>query len=95
MRVSLQSPSTLMPLPLPRVLLGVSALIILLFSIRDAEASLFTSHKRSPKVLGFDFRKEVSRNTPLANRLRKRQKTVTVNIDNEYIACVLSTRELE
>lgn len=82
-----------MPFPPPRVLLGLSALIFLLFGVNDAEASLFTSHKRSPKVLGFDFRKEVSRNTPLANRLRKRQKTATVNIDNADVACVLlSTR---
>lgn len=82
-----------MPLPPPRVLLGLTALIILLFGVSDASASLFTSHKRSPKVLGFDFKKEVSRNTPLANRLRKRQKTVTVNIDNEDVAYVLlSTR---
>lgn len=80
-----------MPLPPPRVLLGLSTLIILLFGVSDASASLFTSHKRSPKVLGFDFKKEFSRDTPLAHRLRKRQKTVAVNIDNEFIACVLSS----
>ena len=78
-----------MPSPLPKALLGVSTLILLL-CVTHVSASLFTSHKRSPKVLGFDFKKEI--NTPLANRLRKRQKTVTANIDNEEIAYVLPTQ---
>ena len=78
-----------MSLPLPKALLAVSTLISLL-CVGHVSASLFTSHKTSPKVLTFDFKKEI--NTPLANRLRKRQKTVTANIDNEAIACVLPTQ---
>ena len=78
-----------MPFPLPKTLLGISTLILLL-CVGHVSASLFTSHKRSPKVLGFDFKKEI--NTPLANRLRKRQ-TVTANIDNEEVAYVLPTQK--
>ena len=81
-----------MPFPSHKLLQGVFALTILLCYVSDASASLFSSNKRSAKVLGFDFRKEVSRNTPLANRLRKRQRTVTVNIDNAEIAYVLPTQ---
>ena len=77
-----------MPFLLPKILLGISTLILLL-CVGNVSASLFTSHRRSPKVLGFDFKKEI--NTPLANRLRKRQKTVTASIDNEEIAYVLPT----
>lgn len=80
-----------MPFSSPKILLGLSALTILLFGVSDVTASLFNSHKRSPKALGFEFKKEVSRNTPLANRLRKRQKTVAANIDNAEIAYVLAT----
>ena len=63
---------------------------MLLLFLGNVSASLLTSHKRSPKVLGFDFKKEI--NTPLANRLRKRQNTVTANIGNEEIAYVLPTQ---
>ena len=87
---SLRPRSTLMPFPLPKTLLGVSTLILLL-CVGHVSASLFTSHKTSPKVLGFDFKKEI--NTPLANRLRKRQGTVTANITNEGIAYVLPTQK--
>lgn len=84
----------IMPFLSPKLLLGLSALTLLLFNVSDVTASLFTTHKRSPKVLSFDFKKEVARNTPIANRLRKRQKTVTATIDNAEIAYVLpSSRE--
>lgn len=79
-----------MPFSSPKVLLGLSALTLLLFDVSNVTASLFTPHKRSPKVLGFDFKKEVPRNTPLASRLRKRQKTVAANIDNEEIAYIIN-----
>ena len=85
---SFRNRSTRMPFPLPKTLLGISTLILLL-CVGNVSASLFTSYRRSPKVLGFDFKKEI--NTPLANRLRKRQKTVTASIDNEEIAYVLPT----
>ena len=75
-----------MPISSPKVLLGLSALTVLLLDVSNVTASLLSSHKRSPKVLGFDFKKEIPRNTPLASRLRKRQKTVTANIDNAEIA---------
>ena len=75
-----------MPLS-PKFLLGLSVLTILLSHITDVTASLFTLHKRSPKVVGFDFSKQVPRNT-LATRLRKRQKTVTADIENVQIAYV-------
>ena len=78
-----------MPFPIPKTLFGVSTLLLLL-CVGHVSASLFTSHKTSPKVLGFDFKKEI--NTPLATRLRKRQKTVTANITNEEIAYVLPTQ---
>ena len=39
----------------------------------------------SPKVFGLDFTKQVPRNTPESYRLRKRQKTVSVDISNEDI----------
>lgn len=82
-----------MPFSSPKVLLGLSALTLLLFDVSNVTASLFTPHKRSPKVLGFDFKKEVPRNTPLASRLRKRQKTVAANIDNEEIAYVFPSQK--
>lgn len=75
-----------MPLS-PKTLLGLSVLTILLSNICDVTASLFTLHKRSPKVVGFDFSKQVPRNT-LATRLRKRQKTVSADISNVEIAYV-------
>lgn len=84
-----------MPFSSPKTLLGLTALTFLLFDVGDVTASLFTSHKRSPKVLNFDFKKEVPRNTPLASRLRKRQKTVTANIDNAEIAYVLPTSHIQ
>ena len=84
-----------MPLSSPKVLLGLSALTILLSHFSLVTASLFTSHQKSPKVLGFDFKKEVTRSTPLAKRLRKRQETVTVNIDNAEIAYVLPTQKAQ
>lgn len=74
----------------PKVLLGLSALAILLSHFSHVTASLFTSHQSSPKVLGFDFKKEVARSTPLAKHLRKRQKTVTANIDNAEIAYLIN-----
>lgn len=79
-----------MPFSSPKALLALSALTLLLSNLSHVTASLFTEHKRSPKVIGFDFKKEVPRNTPLASRLRKRQKTVTAGIDNEEIAYVLT-----
>ena len=78
--------NTIMPLS-PKVLLGLSVLTVLLSNVSDVTASLFTLHKRSPKVVSFDFSKQVPRNT-LATRLRKRQKTVTADISNEQIAYV-------
>lgn len=78
----------------PKVLLGLSALTLLLFHVSDVTASLFTLHKRLPKVVAFDFRKEVPRNT-LTYHLRKRQKTVTASIDNAEIAYVLPNAEIE
>ena len=86
--MSLLHSSAIMPFSSPKILLGLSALTLILSHVSHVSASLFTSQKRSPKVLGLDFKKEVSRNTPLANRLRKRQKTVTANIDNAEIAYV-------
>ena len=78
-----------MPPSLPKTLLALSALTFFLSHISHVTASLFPSPETAPKVLAFDFRKEVPRNTPLANRLRKRQRTVTANLDNEQIAYVL------
>lgn len=80
-----------MPSSSPKALLGLSSLILLLLGVSNVTASLFSLPKRSPKVLGFDFKKQVSRNTPYASRLRKRQKTVATNIDNAQIAQVLPT----
>ena len=79
-----------MPLS-PKVLLGLSVLTIFLSNVSDVTASMFTLHKRSPKVVGFDFSKQVPRNT-LATHLRKRQKTVAADIDNEQIAYVSTLR---
>ena len=78
-----------MPFPLPKALLGVSTLILLI-CVGHVSGSFFTSHKRSPKVLGFDFKKEID--TPLPNRLAKRQNTVAANIDNIEIAYVTPTQ---
>ena len=75
-----------MPISSPKVLLGLSALTVLLLDVSNVTASVLCSHMRCPKVLGLDFKKEIPRNTPLASRLRKRQKTVTANIDNAEIA---------
>lgn len=63
-------------------LFGLYTLTAILSSATDVAAS----PKPSPKVLGLDFHKRVPRNTPTANRLRKRQKTVSVDIDNADIA---------
>lgn len=82
-----------MPFSPPKLLLAFSALTILLSHVTGVTASLFTLHKKSPKVMSFDFKKEVARNGPLARRLRKRQKTVSANIDNAQIAYVLPTKE--
>lgn len=82
-----------MPFSSPIILLGFSAWTLLLFDVSNVTASLFTQHKRSPKVVGFDFKKDLPRNTPLVNRLRKRQKTVTASIDNQQIAYVFPTSE--
>ena len=79
-----------MPLS-PKVLLGLSVLTVLLSNVSDVTASLFTLHKRSPKVVGFDFSKKIPRNT-LATHLRKRQKTVAADIANEQIAYVSTLR---
>lgn len=84
-----------MPCSSPNIFLTLSALALLLFNVSHVTASLFTSHKPSPKVLSFDFKKDVSRNTPLASRLRKRQKTVTADIDNAEIAYVLPTSQIQ
>ena len=75
-----------MPFSTPKAFLALSAWTLLLFNFGDVTASLFSSHKQSPKVLGFNFKKEVPRHPPHAGRLRKRQKTVTANIDNAEIA---------
>lgn len=82
-----------MPFSSPKILLGLSAVTVLLSHVSGVSASFFTLQKRSPKVVGFDFKKEVPRNVPLANRLRKRQKTVAANIDNAQIAYVLPISE--
>ena len=52
-----------------------------------------TSHaaatpEASPRVLGLDFTKHVPPNSPLTNRLQRRQKTVTADITNAQIAWV-------
>ncbi|KAK4697729.1 hypothetical protein P7C71_g391, partial [Lecanoromycetidae sp. Uapishka_2] len=64
------------------------ALVAALFSLSSVAAS--PSPDPAPKVLGLDFKKQVPRNTPLTNRLRKRQKPVSVDIDNEQIAYLIN-----
>ena len=63
-------------------LCGLYALTALLSCTTDVAAS----PNASPKVLGLDFHKNVPRTTPTANRLRKRQKTASVDIANFDIA---------
>ena len=71
-----------MPSYAPTAFLGLCAITALLTSVTNVAAS----PQPSPKVLGMDFHKQVPRNTPLANRLRKRQKSVAVDLSNEDIA---------
>jgi len=72
----------MMPSLSSQTLLGLSATTAILSNIADVTASPHSS----PRVLGLDFHKQAPRNTPTANRLRKRQKTVSVDIDNAEIA---------
>ena len=69
-----------MPFQARRMLFGLYTLAALLLYVDNVSAS--------PKVFGLDFKKEVPRNTPQTNtnRLRRRQKSVSADIDNIEIA---------
>ena len=62
-------------------LLGLAAFAGLLFSDVTSTAAL-----AQPRVFGLDFTKLAARNTPETSRLRRRQKSLSVNIDNAEIA---------
>lgn len=64
--------------------LGRYTSAVLLLSAYHVAAS--PSPDPSPKVFGLEFKKQVPRNTPVTNRLRKRQNTVTADINNVKIA---------
>ena len=80
---SFRGSSDTMLLPAQRALSGLSILAALLSGLGKATASV---EAPSPKVFNLTFEKQTPRHTPLANRLRRRQKAFSVNIDNEDIA---------
>ncbi|KAL2046686.1 hypothetical protein ABVK25_011600 [Lepraria finkii] len=69
-----------MPFYAPTALLGLCTLGALLTVNHVAAVP-----EASPNVFGLDFKKHVSRKTPLANRLQRRQKTITADIANKQI----------
>ncbi|KAL6721526.1 hypothetical protein ACLMJK_000630 [Lecanora helva] len=75
-----------MPSQAQTTLFGLCAVSVLFTSITNVGSS----PQASPKVLSLDFHKQVPRNTPTLNRLRKRQKTVSVDIDNAQIAYLIN-----
>ena len=79
-----------MPFYAPTALLGLCTLGALLTVNHVAAVP-----EASPKVFGLDFKKHVSRKTPLANRLQRRQKTITADIANKQIGyAVLDSRKV-
>jgi len=45
----------------------------------------FKRYPSPPKVIGFDFKRSVPRNTPKINALQRRQKTVTATLTDDQI----------
>lgn len=71
-----------MPCQAPTALCALYTIAALLAGVSDVTAS----PDPSPRVFGLDFSKKMPRNAPLSNRLRNRQKTFSVDLDNADIA---------
>ena len=63
-----------------QAIVGLSALLGVLTNLAAA--------KPQPKVWGLDFSKRVARNTPETNRLRRRQKALSVGLGNDEVEYV-------
>lgn len=69
-----------MPFRAPKALLGLYMYILTPLLLNVNNVAAWT--EAPPKVLGFDFIKQSNRQIPSANRLGKRQDTVTATLEN-------------